>query len=131
MLIHQGAAIRLAIVKLNVSRDVRVGESSLWTADDIDKINKHQTKWMQFSVSPVSPQPPSLYIEGTEIEQVRTFRYLGITYDEKLSWSDHTRLKCLAHRRAVSALRPIFGNRRGADTFRQIYSSQVFPRLTQ
>ena len=85
---------------------------------------------MQFSVSPLPPAIHPKRIRGEEIEKVGKFRYLGVTYDERMSWKTHTKAKCMGLKRATGALNSVFGKHRGHDVFRKIYCEQIFPVLS-
>ena len=44
----------------------------------------------------------NIHIDGNKIEQVRTYQYLGVTMDDKLTWIDHIKnveRKCSKHQR--------------------------------
>ena len=99
------------------------------TAKFLD-LNAAKTKLMQFSVSPVPPEPPVLSVRGNAVERVPNFRYLGLLYDERLSWADHARVKARGLKRAVGALNAIFGKKRSHEVFRRIYVQQIFPVLS-
>ena len=94
------------------------------------QLNVTKTKLMQFSVSPVPPVPPQVSICGNLIEKVRNFRYLGLLYDERLSWADHAKCKARGLKKAVGALNAVFGKHRGHDVFKKIYTQQIFPVLS-
>ena len=103
--------------------DAKLSEVSL-------SLNVAKTKLMRFSVSPQPPVIQPVYLRGQEIEKVDKFRYLGVTYDERLSWETHAKSKTLGLKRAVGALNSTLGKRRGHDTFRNIYCQQILPVAT-
>ena len=37
---------------------------------------------------------PSLFLYGTQLEHVSKFKFLGVTVDDKLSWTDHVVSTC-------------------------------------
>jgi hypothetical protein len=95
-------------------------------------LNPNKTKFMRFSVDPrAEDRPvPNLSIGGVPIERVRFYRYLGVTYDERISWSAHTRIKCNGLKKAVGALNRTFGKQRGEEVMKRVYHQQLFPVLT-
>ena len=49
-------------------------------------------------------QPPSLLLDGVILEQVSSYKYLGITITLDLSWSPHISHICNKARRLVGLL---------------------------
>ena len=93
-------------------------------------LNVEKTKLMRFSVSPALPDPPVAQIRGQPVERVDKFRYLGVTFDERMSWKLHTKAKAVGLKRETGALNAVLGKQRGHDTFRKIYCQQILPRMT-
>ena len=94
------------------------------------QLNVAKTKLMRFSVSPAPPIVQPKRIQGEDIERVDSFRYLGVRYDDRLSWKAHVRSKTVGLKRAVGALNSTLGKRRGHEVFRKIYTQQIFPTLS-
>ena len=111
-----------------IQEDVEKIDSKL--AEVSLNLNAAKTKLMRFSVSPVLPEVPQVELHGQTVEHVETFRYLGVQYDERLSWRLHARTKALGVKRAVGALNSVFGKCRGHDTLKKIYCQQIRPVLT-
>ena len=55
------------------------------------KLNVFKTKAVVFSVAPTPPTIPHINLDGVSIEQVSTYKYLGVWVDRKLSWSETQR----------------------------------------
>jgi hypothetical protein len=68
------------------------------------KLNVSKTKAIVFSVSPSLPSIPSLRIDQETIEQVSTYKYLGVWLDRKLAWSEHAKKKIGVAKQALGTL---------------------------
>ena len=68
------------------------------------KLNVDKTKVVVFSVAPIPPEIPILYLDGEAIEELSTYKYLGVWVDRKLSWNIHTRKKISTAKRALGTL---------------------------
>ncbi|KAI4872034.1 hypothetical protein NFI96_006517 [Prochilodus magdalenae] len=53
-------------------------------------LNTSKTKEMVVDFRRVRPLTQPVFIEGVEVEMVRTYRYLGLHLDERLDWSANT-----------------------------------------
>ena len=56
-------------------------------------IDKAKTKSLVISRK-LHPPSPSVMLNGAQIEQVSAFRYLGVTINDKQSWTNHIDLAC-------------------------------------
>ena len=52
-------------------------------------LNTKKTKAMIFHMPQKQVTTPKLKIDGTSVEFVNSFNYLGITIDKHLNWQDH------------------------------------------
>ncbi len=61
-----------------------------WLSDNSLQFNASKCKYMIISRrrTPVTPTPP-LLLNGTPIERVETYKYLGLLLTTDLSWSTH------------------------------------------
>jgi hypothetical protein len=68
------------------------------------ELNVTKTKEMVIDFRSGSHEPCPIYIKGSEVARVETYKYLGVTMDHKLNWHDHidtvikklnTRMYCL------------------------------------
>ena len=60
-----------------------------WAKDSGLSFSANKTKVMLFTRKTKKMRKLRLYIQGQEIEQVNSFKYLGITLDSKLHWNLH------------------------------------------
>ena len=85
---------------------------------------------MLFSSCPNSlPGYPTLTISGTPIEQVQSFRYLGLSFTPKLSWSDHITAIAQKARRIMGHLYRQFYKSCSSPTLLSLYFSIIRPVL--
>ena len=55
-------------------------------------INLTKTKYMVYSLNNTSPQPPSnlnIRLNGTKVDRVEVYKFLGVTLDHRLNWKPH------------------------------------------
>ena len=71
-----------------------LNELSTWYNDNRLKINIDKTKVLLFKSS--SSDNLNIFIDDTQIEQVKSIRYLGVEIDEILSWRPHVNQLCKA-----------------------------------
>ncbi len=83
-------------------------------------------KFMVLSRKKVRTTPPPLNLLGFEIEQVDSIKYLGLTINDNLSWSDHTSKKA---RRLIGLLFRQFYNCADTSTIRALYLTLIRPHL--
>ena len=57
------------------------------------KLNVAKTKAVVFSLAPIPPNIPAIKLDGDQIEEVETYKYLGAWVDRKLRWSIHAKKK--------------------------------------
>ena len=76
-----------------------------------------------------SCQPPSLLLDGIILEQVSSYKYLGITITSDLSWSPHISHICNKARRLVGLLYRHFYRNSNSHTLLKLYLSYVRPHL--
>ena len=53
------------------------------------EVNRLKTKCMLIHSSRRSPPPLTIVFDGSSIDQVRTFKLLGVTLDDNLKWNHH------------------------------------------
>ena len=71
----------------------------------------------------------TLFLNGNELEEVDTFKYLGVLIKNNLSWADHTRAICSKARKILGLLYRHFYNYSSSDALKQLYLSLVRPHL--
>ena len=75
---------------------------------------------------------PKLYLEGRELKREYTTKYLGITLDHKLSWSDHINGKITKAKQYMGACRTSLGGIWGPKPqfIKWLYTGVIRPALT-
>ena len=77
----------------------------------------------------LSFSPLLLYINGSPIEKVSSFKYLGILISDDLSWSKHIEYICAKARRLLGFFYRSFSPSIDSQTFLSLYKAQVLPIL--
>jgi hypothetical protein len=72
----------------------------------------------------------NLSMTGHVIERVASFKYLGVTMDEKLTWSQHSRAKSTALKRSLGAVKSTFGKNCDQEILLLILRQQLFPAFS-
>ncbi len=86
----------------------RIGD---WVSRNNLTLNPNKCKTMIISRKRNSVQPPQLTLNGTPLEQVETFKYLGVLLSSDLSWSTHVESICTKARKIIGLLyRRFYGN---------------------
>ena len=99
-LLSDGSALNLYADDMLPYKPVRSPEDFRHLQSDIDHIsdwvscnylvlNPNKCKTMMISQRRHSVQPPQLILNGMPLEQVETFKYLGVLLSSELSWSAH------------------------------------------
>ena len=70
-----------------------------------------------------------LMLCGAEIEQVTTFKYLGVTISDDLSWNVHVSGICSRARRMLGFMYRCFGGGVDPKALEHLYKSMVMPIL--
>ena len=68
------------------------------------KLNVTKTKVVVFSVAPIPPKLPIVHLEGATIEEVDTYKYLGVWVDRKLLWNVHAKKQISKAKQALGSL---------------------------
>lgn len=97
-----------------------------WCADNHLQINVNKTKELLFS--PPSPQHPTT-INTQTVETVDTFKYLGITMDNKLTFDQHTTDIQKRSQQRLSAIRKLKGLYVAPHFLLLLYQSIIQPIL--
>ena len=75
-----------------------------WCDDNFLQLNVEKTKEMIIDFRKSKSEPGPVVIKGGEVERVTTYKYLGVTFDDNLTWRQntdsilrkaHTRMYCL------------------------------------
>ena len=70
----------------------------------------------------------SLFLYGAQLERVSKFKFLGVTVDDKLSWTDHVVSTCGRAKRLLGYIHRQF-HHCGKPTILRLYRSLVLPLL--
>ena len=68
--------------------------------------NTSKSKYMFFSLKPQAnfDSYPELFLSSSKLQTIFSYKYLGLTFTCKLSWSDHIKLVCSKARRLTGFL---------------------------
>ncbi|CAL4067567.1 unnamed protein product, partial [Meganyctiphanes norvegica] len=103
-----------------------------WATNNRLNLNPAKTKAMIFTKKRL-PNPPTLTIKGNNIEWVKTFKYLGLTFDAPtLTWKSHIEETCRQGTQRLNILKALAGTTWGADRalLLQIYIVFIRSKLT-
>ncbi len=108
---------------------------------DVDQLQDYATaNYMTFNVSKckfmlvsrrrqhVLPDP-SVFLNGSRLERIPTFKYLGLLLSADLSWSSHIENICSKAKRILGLLYRRFYKNSDEKTLHQLYLSLVRPHL--
>ncbi len=101
-----------------------------WTSSNFMSCNKSKCKVMHVSRkrSPLSPTIPIL-LNGSVLETVTTFKYLGLLISSDLSWSKHNQNISSKARKLLGLLYRRYYKCSDQATLLQLYTSLVRPHL--
>lgn len=74
-------------------------------------------------------QSVSLWLNGSVLEKVNSFKYLGVTISNNLTWSNHIDIVCAKARRMLGFIYRHFYPNCNSNTLLKLYLSLVRPRL--
>ena len=101
-----------------------------WAHDNLLHLNPVKCKLMLLSKKrQPTANPTPLHLCGAELEEVKIFKYLGVSLTSKLSWSDHISELCTKARKILGLLYRQFYNNANPATLKQLYISLVRPHL--
>lgn len=101
-----------------------------WSSDNHLQLNALKCKCMIISrkKKPITPQC-ALILNGNNLEQVKSYKYLGLLLTADLSWSSHISSVCLKARKILGLLYRRFYGNLSQDALKQLYLSLVRPHL--
>ena len=76
-----------------------------------------------------STHATSLYLGNTILEQVETFKYLGVLLSSDLNWTPHIENICSKARKLVGLLYRQFYNNASSDAMIKLYTAVIRPQL--
>jgi hypothetical protein len=68
-----------------------VGDVAMWCQDNNLSLNVIRTKEMIVDYRKKRTEHPPILIEGAAVEQVESFKFIGVHITNKLTWSKHTK----------------------------------------
>ena len=101
-----------------------------WSSDNYLQLNSLKCKSMIISrkKTPTTPHHALVLNNGT-LEQVESYKYLGLLLTADLSWSSHISSICLKARKVLGLLYRRFYGNVSQDVLKQLYLSLVRPHL--
>ena len=105
---------------------------SSWAKHKFLTFNHSKTKYMLIS----HKRPASLYclprltLDGTSLEQVSSFKYLGVALFSTLSWSTHISLTCSKAKKQIGYIYQHFYTHSSPQSLLKLYMSIVLPVLS-
>jgi hypothetical protein len=103
---------------------------SRWTTLNAMTFNAAKCKYMSISRKKSQCfQPTPLSLNGTILEQVPTFKYLGVLLSSDMSWSPHIQRVCSKARKVLGLLYRRYYQYSDSRSLRQLYISLVRPHL--
>jgi len=99
-----------------------------WTVINHLTLNTSKTKFMLITRTK-SCQCPPLLLNGTQIERVSHFKYLGIWLSEDLTWTKHIESICCKARRLLGLIYRTFSPHCSPELILHLYKTQVMPIL--
>ena len=104
-----------------------LGVISDWLLSQNLSLNIGKVKCMLISRKKSRPVLP-VYIDNQRIEQVSSFKLLGVTVTQDLSWSTHIGNVCSRAKKTIGLLYRLFG-KAGPTTLSHLYKVMVSPLL--
>ena len=100
-----------------------------WVSCNNLTLNPSKCKSMIISRKRNSVHPPQLILNGTPLEQVETFKYLGVLLSSELSGSAHIKSICTKSRKLIGLLYRRFYGNVDQQSLYSLYSALVRPHL--
>ena len=92
-------------------------------------MNPGKCKAMLISRKRKTVQLPQFLLNGTPIQHVKTFKYLGVLLSSDLSWCNHINSICSKARKLLGLLYRRFYGSMNSDNLLNLYSLNVRPHL--
>ena len=101
-----------------------------WSTENYLSFNTSKCKFMVISrkINPTLPDAP-LQLFGTSLDQVDSYKYLGVLLTGNLSWSLQVESVCARARRVLGLLYRRFYGLASRESLKQLYLSHVRPHL--
>ena len=79
------------------------------------KISVDKTKFVRYTPGK-SNEEPQFTLQGTDIERVPSYKYLGVIFDEKLNWKEHGEKTAAKINKKTNILKSLAGSEWGTST---------------
>jgi hypothetical protein len=99
-----------------------------WSSDNFMNINGKKTKEMFLSAIYRDPPPP-LHLANQQIERVTTFKLLGVTMTDTLSWDENIAVMCSKAAKRLHFLKLLKRSGMATDDLVYYYNAVVLPVL--
>ena len=100
-----------------------------WVSCNKLTLNPTKCKAMIISRKRNAVEPPQLVLNGAPLEQVETFKYLGVLLSSNLSWSAHIDSICTKARKLTGLLYRRFYGNMDHHSLLELYSVLIRPHL--
>ena len=132
--ISQGSKLNMFADDMALYRVIKSTEDYVELQNDINAVSKFMdTKLLQFNVSKCkllfvskklsrSLPPPALLLNGSLLQQVLSYKYLGITITSDLSWHPHITTICNKTRKLIGLLYRRFSRNASPPTLLKLYT---------
>ena len=100
-----------------------------WTEKNYLSLNAKKCKCMLVSRKRGTRQPLSFNLGGDVLEQVQTFKYLGVLISSSLSWSPHVEAVCTKARKLLGLVYRRFYGLLNTRCMIEIYKTLIRPHL--
>ena len=92
------------------------------------KLNPGKTWYQNFFINSANDNTPRLWLGGELLKYKKTSKFLGITFDQTLSFSDHINDIVTRAKRRLNLLKALRGQTWGASPETILYSYRTFVR---
>ena len=113
--------IAIAITADNIQEATNLTQDAIrkieeWAATWNLQFNPNKCKAMYFTKKRIEDQLPILRVRNEEVEWVKTFKYLGLTFDSPtLTWKEHIEDTCRQGLQRVNTMKAMAGQTWGAE----------------
>jgi len=115
------------IAKLSVSTmQKEIDDLNSWSRTNLMNINTRKTKEMLLGTMKKTP-PPSLQLNGQQIERVRNYKLLGLHITDRLEWHQHISAICSKAAQRLHFLRQLKRAAMSTNDLMHYYQSVVRP----
>jgi len=106
-----------------------IDKISTWVDRNLLSLNPVKCKTMLLSRKRNLSQPPRFPLNETPLEQVESFKYLGVLISLDLSWSAHIDSICAKGKKLIGLLYRRFSSNIHSERLLKVYKSLVHPHL--